>query len=313
MSHRFFHCVELLWNSNLQCTGNCCEKIPVFLVLKGSLEFCNSSFGFWQPFITHRLHEVYLCPKVTLAFGKLLRWLVLCLLIVKKNECTWLSWNANRWLFCLCTQTVIWSQLKCNVLIAVIFGVVAIFLECLVSLVGREYISQVHFTFPAQTRTKRFVLSSFTFFRPSATVSRIGLMESCTCCCHCHGGRSAFTLTKRTCPAMKSIHQFFATCPFFWEYFSTSVCKPCFDVRGACFVLWSFKSLFCFLFADFEAEHGSSGRWRRTFSQTSEERDCHPDPRRDSGKLAPLFRNKIVRSGFVPGWKWERSQKDISL
>ncbi len=56
-------------------------------------------------------------------------------------------------------------------------------------------------------------------FRPSATVSRIGLMESCLRHCHCRGGpplagypllladpprggwlgRSAFALTKRTC------------------------------------------------------------------------------------------------------------------
>ncbi len=58
-------------------------------------------------------------------------------------------------------------------------------------------------------------------FRPSATVSRIGLMESCTCRCRwCGGppplaswppsrdgwlGRSAFALTKRTC---FGIHQF---------------------------------------------------------------------------------------------------------
>ncbi len=82
-------------------------------------------------------------------------------------------------------------------------------------------------------------------FRPSATVSRIGLMESCMCC-RCRGGppppclawerdawlgHSAFTLTKRTClgfTCSKRPQHWFPPSPHQWTTTMTAEMWPAF-------------------------------------------------------------------------------------
>ena len=124
----------------------------------------------------------------------------LCVLLV----CVLRSWDSNSNSQAPNTVSVIWIFLQ---------------VHCLWS-VCREAFSPVKNVCGFLSHSV-IVSASLSVFRPSATVSRIGLMESCTCRRCCGGppfhppltnhhlclawepdgwlGRSAFTLTKRTC------------------------------------------------------------------------------------------------------------------